>query len=83
MTITITDEELDRRLVETAHARGETVDEFVVGLVRQRLGTKPKLGPKKIDWVGVRELQDQVASMPVLEEGTADELLYDADGLPH
>ena len=83
MTITILDEELDRRIQEVAAAEKRSADQIVTDLVRKNLTDKPARMAKPIDWAAIRVIQERIAALPVLDPRPYDEILYDEDGLPH
>ena len=83
MSLYIRNEEADRLARELAARTGETLTDAVTMALRERLErtwAKPRTREEKLAFV--REIQERIAKLPVLEEGTDEELLYDEDGLP-
>ena len=83
MSLYIRSEEADRLARELAERTGESLTQTVTVALRERLERTPS---KSDDWeerlARIREIQRRVAAAPILEAGSDNELLYDADGLP-
>jgi antitoxin VapB len=83
MSLYIRNAEADRLARQLTERTGETLTEAVVVALRERLERTPG-GADDIEarLARIRAIQDRVAAAPVLREGSDEELLYDADGLP-
>ena len=83
MSLYIRNAEADRLARELVERTGETLTEAVVVALRERLDRTPeKVDDLEARLARIRAIQDRVAAAPVLREGSDEELLYDADGLP-
>lgn len=83
MSLYIRNAEADRLARELVERTGETLTEAVVVALRERLDRTPeKADDLEARLARIRAIQDRVAATPVLHEGTDEDLLYDADGLP-
>ncbi|MFT4254240.1 MAG: type II toxin-antitoxin system VapB family antitoxin [Caulobacter sp.] len=83
MSLYIRNAEADRLARELIERTGETLTEAVVVALRERLERTPdKADDLEARLARIRAIQDRVAAAPVLREGSDEELLYDADGLP-
>jgi len=88
MTLVIDDPELDRLAQELADATGVSVAEAVRRALEAKHAecvkaeAKPKPKKKEINWAKIREIQDRVAALPILDYRPIDEMLYDEYGLP-
>lgn len=83
MSLYIRNAEADRLARELIERTGETLTEAVVVALRERLDRTPgKADDLEARLARIRAIQDRVATAPVLREGSDEELLYDADGLP-
>ncbi|PXA88188.1 antitoxin [Caulobacter sp. D4A] len=83
MSLYIRNAEADRLARELIERTGETLTEAVVVALRERLDRTPgKADDLEARMARIRAIQDRVAEAPVLREGSDEELLYDADGLP-
>jgi antitoxin VapB len=84
MPLSIKDPEADRLAREVARITGETITQAVVTSLRDRLAKEQARG-RNIDAVleEARAIADHFASLPVLDNRSADEILgYDENGLP-
>ncbi|MDI1364627.1 MAG: type II toxin-antitoxin system VapB family antitoxin [bacterium] len=83
MTRIILTDDADRMARQLAERTGESLTETVTIALRERLD---RTSPRSDDWeerlAHIREIQRRVAASPILCEGSDNELLYDADGLP-
>jgi antitoxin VapB len=60
-----------------------TIIDPVVEEIRERMLRRPLPDPEKVR-AAIREIQERIASLPVLDSRTPDEILgYDEFGLPH
>ncbi|KSB91558.1 hypothetical protein AS593_18010 [Caulobacter vibrioides] len=83
MSLYIRNAEADRLARELVERTGETLTEAVVVALRERLDRTPgRADDLEARLARIRAIQDRVAETPVLREGSDEELLYDADGLP-
>jgi len=81
MALTIENEEAIRLAQELAADAGESVEDAVLNALRERLSFRQRNA--SLDKV-IREIQERVAKLPVLDDRSPDELLgYDEWGLPH
>ena len=83
MSLYIRNEEADRLARELAARTGESLTDAVTMALRERLErtlAKPLTREEKIAFV--REIQDRIAQLPVLDPRDPDDMLYDEDGLP-
>lgn len=84
MPLSIKDPEADRLAREVARLTGETITQAIVTSLRARLA-KEQARTRNIDAVlaEARAIADHFASLPVLDDRSADEILgYDGNGLP-
>ncbi|MEH0196093.1 type II toxin-antitoxin system VapB family antitoxin [Caulobacter sp. CCNWLY153] len=83
MSLYIRNAEADRLARQLTERTGETLTEAVVVALRERLERTPeKVDDLEARLARIRAIQDRVAAARVLREGSDEELLYDADGLP-
>lgn len=84
MALSIKNPETERLARELARTTGETLTEAVTKAVRDRLVRETGRTDDFEHWMeGIREIQRRVAQLPVLEDGTDEELIgYDESGLP-
>ena len=81
MALTIENEEAIRLAKELAADAGESVEDAVLHALRERQSFRQRNA--KLDKI-IREVQEQVSKLPVLDDRSPDELLgYDEWGLPH
>jgi len=81
VALTIENAEADRLARELAAETGESLEDVVVNALRERLAQRQR--EAHVDRV-IREMQERVAKLPVLDDRPADEILgYDEWGLPH
>jgi antitoxin VapB len=83
MALNIRNPEAEKLAAELAKLTGETKTEAVTQAVRDRLARlrRERSGRRLID--ELEEIAKHCASLPVLDNRTADEILgYDEDGLP-
>jgi antitoxin VapB len=84
MALSIKDPDADRLAREVARITGETITQAVVTSLRDRLA-REQARSRNIDAVleEARAIADHFASLPVLDDRSADEVLgYDENGLP-
>ena len=74
MAIVIEDQEAERLLERLAQRTGETVTEVVRDTLRQRLA---RLESEEVQHriAAIREIQERIAAMPVLDTRDADEIM--------
>ncbi|GGB28084.1 antitoxin VapB [Sphingomonas metalli] len=82
MGISIKHEAYERAIRELATARGLSLTD-AIGLAVQNELARQADKPSKEEWLRrIRAMQARVASYPVLDDRTPDEMLYDEHGLP-
>jgi len=83
MTRHILSDEADQMARQLAERTGLTLTEAVTRALRTELDRTPEGADDRAARLArIREIQRHVAASPILEEGTDEELVYDADGLP-
>jgi len=83
MALSIKNPETERLARELAELTGETITEAVTIALREQLRRCPPATRKRSLAEIVREIQERVAAVPVLDHRTPDEILgYDEFGLP-
>ncbi|WP_035037719.1 type II toxin-antitoxin system VapB family antitoxin [Caulobacter sp. AP07] len=83
MSLYIRSEEADRLARQLARRTGLTLTEAVTRALRTELDRTPDEADDRAERLArIREIQKRVAAAPILEAGTDEELVYDADGLP-
>ena len=87
MTRIILTDEADRMARQLAERTGESLAETVVVALQERLDRTPARTvetpeEREARISRIREIQRRVRAAPILEAGTDQELVYDADGLP-
>jgi antitoxin VapB len=87
MTRHILSDEADRMARQLAERTGESLTVTVTVALQERLDRTPARKaetPKEREEriASIRAIQRRVAALPRLVEGSDEELLYDADGLP-
>jgi antitoxin VapB len=81
VALTILSPEAERLAQELAAKTGQSVEDAVVKALRQQ--TEREERRIKLH-EAIKEIQDRVAELPVLDDRSADEILgYDKWGLPH
>jgi antitoxin VapB len=81
MALTIESPEAERLARELAANEGTSVEALVLEAIQEK-AERAKRRQEMRD--GIREIQERVAKLPVLDDRPADELLgYDEWGLPH
>lgn len=93
MALTIDNPEADRLAGELAARTGESVENAVLKALREQIAQQEKLELKRFPTdeenarqtrAAIREIQERIANLPVLDDRPPDELLgYDEWGLPH
>jgi antitoxin VapB len=88
MVITIDDRQLDEELREAARAAGQTVDQLVIGAVREKLAMSPRKdrGLTESERAemrrSVQEIVDHIETLPILDDRSADEIMgYNERGM--
>lgn len=80
MTLKIDDPEIERLILELSTFTGETPEQVLLSALSERLERK-KL--KKLKDDAIRSITDEFASLQVVDDWPADEILgYDENGLP-
>ena len=83
MALNIKDPETDRLARQLAELTDENITDAVKAALRDQLEREQRRRGKKIDWERLREKQEEIARLPVVDQRSADELLdYDERGLP-
>jgi antitoxin VapB len=76
-------ERLEREQESSAMHKGDRVRDPVVEEIVERMRQQPLPDPQRVS-VAIREIQESLAKLPVLDPRTPDEILgYDESGLPH
>jgi antitoxin VapB len=82
VALSIKSPEADRLARELAQITGESLTEAVVRALRERLERERRRERATLER-DLREIQERIKKLPVLEEGTDEELIgYDEYGLP-
>jgi antitoxin VapB len=82
MAISIKDPETDRLARALADATGETLTEAIRRALQDRLERESRRSRRGIG-VAVRHIQERLASLPVLDRRTPEEIVgYDEHGVP-
>jgi antitoxin VapB len=84
MALSIKNAEAERLARELARATGESMTEAVTRALRDRLVRETGRSANTEQWLnGIREIQREVAELPVVDAREPDEILgYDEHGLP-
>lgn len=83
MALNIKNPEAERLARELAEATGENITRAVTQALRERLIRKTGRVPDVTLREDIRRIQERVASLPVLDDRTPDEIVgYDEHGLP-
>jgi antitoxin VapB len=84
MALSIKNAEAERLARELARATGESLTEAVTRALRDRLVRETGRSANTERWLkGIREIQREVAELPVVDAREPDEILgYDEHGLP-
>ena len=83
MALNIKDPETDRLARQLADLTDEKITDAVKVALRDRLEREQRRRGKKIDWTRLREKQQEIAQLPIVDDRGADALLeYDEGGLP-
>jgi antitoxin VapB len=84
MALSIKNAEAERLARELARATGESLTEAVTRALRDRLVRETGRSANTEQWLnGIREIQREVAELPVVDAREPDEILgYDEHGLP-
>jgi len=83
MALSIKDPETDRLARALAEATGESITEAIRRALEERLGRESERVSYERMRTDVRRVQERIASLPVLDSRSADELLgYDEHGVP-
>ena len=83
MALNIKDPETDRLARQLADLTDENITDAVKAALRDRLEREKRRRGRKIDWALLREKQQEIARLPIVDDRSPDELLgYDEGGLP-
>ena len=87
MDIQIDRPDVEHAIHRLSELRGQspvdTVGEVMLGELSKELDLRARLSPERLAWLDdVRKLQAHIRTLPVLDDRSPDEMLYDADGLP-
>lgn len=83
MALSIKNSEAERLARELARVTGQSITEAVTQALRDRLVRESGRGRDPTLRDDIRRIQEEVASLPVLDDRTPDELVgYDEYGLP-
>jgi antitoxin VapB len=83
MALNIKNPEAERLARQLAEATGENITRAVTQALRERLIRKTGRVPDVTLREDIRRIQERVASLPVLDDRTPDEIVgYDEQGLP-
>jgi antitoxin VapB len=82
MSLNIKNEETHRRAKELARLAGESMTDAVDRAIVERLERLRKRRNKAVLVERILEIGHQCAALPVLDGRKADDMLYDAQGLP-
>jgi antitoxin VapB len=84
MALSIKNPETERLARELARVTGQNLTEAVTDALRERLVRETGRDPDTERWLeGIREIQREVAQLPVYDDRTPDEIIgYDEHGLP-
>lgn len=84
MALSIKNPETERLARELARVTGQSLTEAVTHALRERLVRETGHDPDTERWLEeIREIQREVAQLPVYDGRTADEIIgYDENGLP-
>ena len=82
MALLLDNPELEQAVRALAGLTGESEEASVLHAVQEMLGKTRSPCRRAIDWAKVRAIQERVATMPVLDTRTEDEILgYNEHGL--
>jgi antitoxin VapB len=84
MALSIKNPEAERLARELSRVTGESLTEAITAALRDRLVREQGRDPDTERWLaGIREIQHEVARLPVFDDRTPDEIIgYDEHGLP-
>lgn len=86
MPLYIKNTETDRLARELARRTGETVTEAVTQALRERLAKADDYVPRDLSpeerMEVLREIQERISKLPVLDDRDPDDILYDEGGAP-
>ncbi|WP_419255337.1 type II toxin-antitoxin system VapB family antitoxin [Caulobacter sp. ErkDOM-YI] len=83
MTRIILSDEADRMARQLAERTGLSLTDAITRALRTELDRTPDDAEDRAARIArIREIQKRVAAAPILEAGSDEELVYDADGLP-
>jgi antitoxin VapB len=83
MVLSIKDRETDRLARQLARLTGKSITDSVKGALRERLEYEQRRRGKHIDRAKIAKIVAGIAALPVVDDGSPDELIgYDDVGLP-
>lgn len=82
MSLNIKNEETHRRARKLAHLTGETMTEAVDRAVVERLERVSRIRNRERRVERLLQIGRECAALPVLDERSPEEMLYDEQGLP-
>jgi antitoxin VapB len=84
MALSIKNPEAERLARELSRVTGESLTVAITAALRDRLVREQGRDPDTERWLaGIREIQHEVARLPVFDDRTPDEIIgYDEHGLP-
>lgn len=85
MALSIKNRELEEISRELARVTGKPITEALLEGARRELERQKILRnalPTDSFFTGIREIQKRVAKLPILDSRSANEILYDENGLP-
>lgn len=83
MALNIKDPETDRLARQLAELTDENITEAVKAALLERLTREQRRRGKTIDRARLRDKQDEIGRIPIVDDRSAEELLeYDDAGLP-
>ena len=82
LSLNIKNEETHRRVRELAHLAGETMTQAVDRAVTERLDRLARAGNRTQRVDRLLQIGRECAALPVLDERSPEDMLYDERGLP-
>ena len=82
MALSIKNREAERLARELADVTGQTITEAVISAMREQLARKRASVSARALMESLRDVHERVARIPVLDNRSPEEMLYDEHGLP-
>jgi antitoxin VapB len=82
MALSIKNREAERLARELANVTGETITEAVMSAMREQLARKRASASARALEESLRDVHERVARIPVLDNRSPEDMLYDEHGLP-